>query len=256
MLGLSCSGSVGGGQGALSDGRGWTSRVPVATSISVVLSGRASLVTAGLRVLISSLPGFRVVDDGDDIDAAADLRVAWTSDPAEAAIGPRWARNDTLVPAVWIAPTWTPEQGRAALAAGARGCLTEAVTVEELAAALRQAAHGDIALSRDVAGPLVALLATAPSRTERPRDPISPREREVLTLVCEGLGNKAIAQRLYLSLRTVENHLAAVFDKLGVSSRTEAAVLAIRNGWVSGADAAALPAGMGNLDGGGHEPER
>jgi DNA-binding NarL/FixJ family response regulator len=60
---------------------------------------------------------------------------------------------------------------------------------------------------------------------------LSPREAEVLALVCAGLSNKEIAQRLYLSLRTVENHLAAIYSKLGVDSRTEAAVLAVRRGW-------------------------
>jgi len=64
-------------------------------------------------------------------------------------------------------------------------------------------------------------------------EPLSEREREVLTLLARGLSNKAIAQRLYLSVRTVEGHLANIYGKLAVHSRTEAALYAARQGWVS-----------------------
>lgn len=90
----------------------------------------------------------------------------------------------------------------------------------------------------DVAGPLVTLLPAGRAPSDRPETiALSSREREVLALDCGGLGNKAIAHRLCLSLRTVENYLASVFAELGVSSRIEAAVLAIRSCWMPEPDA-------------------
>ena len=68
----------------------------------------------------------------------------------------------------------------------------------------------------------------------KPEVELTPRELEVLQLVAYGLSNKEIAQRLSVSARTVNFHLDNVYSKLGVSSRTEAAVLALRQGWVRG----------------------
>jgi DNA-binding NarL/FixJ family response regulator len=62
--------------------------------------------------------------------------------------------------------------------------------------------------------------------------PLSPRELEVLTLVAEGLTNKEIAYRLGLSERTIQFHLNSIFNKTSTSSRTEAAALALKRGWL------------------------
>ena len=62
-------------------------------------------------------------------------------------------------------------------------------------------------------------------------EPLSDREMEVLRLLAQGLTNKAIAQSLILSVRTVEAHLRSIFGKLGVHSRTEAALWAVKHGY-------------------------
>ncbi len=64
-------------------------------------------------------------------------------------------------------------------------------------------------------------------------DELTDQERRVLTLVAQGCRNSKIANELVISTRTVENHLYHIFDKLGVSSRTEAALYALRTGLVS-----------------------
>ncbi|MGD2146445.1 MAG: LuxR C-terminal-related transcriptional regulator [Anaerolineae bacterium] len=77
-------------------------------------------------------------------------------------------------------------------------------------------------------------------------EPLSDREKEVLELVATGITNREVAQELYISANTVKVHLRNIYAKLGAESRTEATVIAVREGWVSlGADADALSGGMG-----------
>ena len=99
--------------------------------------------------------------------------------------------------------------------------------------ALREVAAGEVSLPQRLALQLVTRMARqSPPRENALPEPLSGREREVLTLLAQGLSNKEIAQRLYLSVRTVEGHLANVYGKLNVHSRTEAALYAVRQGWV------------------------
>jgi DNA-binding CsgD family transcriptional regulator len=83
-------------------------------------------------------------------------------------------------------------------------------------------------------GAAAVALASRPAPTpDLPSDPLTVREREIVALVAEGLANREIAERLSISPRTVENHLAAVYDKLGVTSRTAAVRVAVRSGLVA-----------------------
>jgi DNA-binding NarL/FixJ family response regulator len=132
-----------------------------------------------------------------------------------------------------FAPNWPISQVREVLQAGAAGCLDAEMSLEELAAALRQSARGEIALSPSLQRALILVMVGGEKTEMRSFETLSAREKEVLTLVCEGLSNKQIAQRLYISIRTVENHLARLYSKLGVNSRTEAAVLALQKGWIT-----------------------
>lgn len=117
---------------------------------------------------------------------------------------------------------------------GILGCLERDASLPVLLNALRQVAAGETYLPQTLALRLVTRLArqsSIPTETVLPES-VSEREREVLILLAHGLSNKEIAQRLYLSVRTVEGHLANIYDKLGVHSRTEAALYAVRQGWL------------------------
>ena len=113
---------------------------------------------------------------------------------------------------------------RAMLEAGARGYLSKAARGQELVAAVRAVAAGDTVLSARVAGQVL--------RAQPPLTSLTARELDMLRAAARGLGNKQIAAELGISARTVQTHLTRVFAKLGVSSRTEAVLHAIKNGWV------------------------
>lgn len=136
------------------------------------------------------------------------------------------------VRALCLSTEWTAAQALEHIQAGALGCIAADISAEELGAAVRQAARGEVALSKELQQEIILSLSAGPSIRTDPITDLTSREADVLTLVCEGLSNKQIAQNLYLSVRTVENHLGNIYSKLGVSSRTEAAVLALQNGWV------------------------
>jgi DNA-binding NarL/FixJ family response regulator len=108
----------------------------------------------------------------------------------------------------------------AALEAGAVGYLLKDVEPDELLRGIRAAARGDASFSPRAARVLLP----------RTGHDLSPRERDVLRLVAEGLPNKTIARRLGISEKTVKAHLTSVFTTLGVTDRTSAALWAQRNG--------------------------
>jgi DNA-binding NarL/FixJ family response regulator len=117
------------------------------------------------------------------------------------------------------------------LQAGAVGYLLKTVGLDELLEAIRAAARGEMILPPAAAAAVVRRL-TGEAPPQEAAAPLTDREMEVLQLAAQGLTNYDIAQRLYISVRTVEAHLTHVYNKLGVSSRTEAVVHAMRHGWI------------------------
>jgi DNA-binding NarL/FixJ family response regulator len=122
-----------------------------------------------------------------------------------------------------------------AILAGASGYLLKDAEPARIADAIRAAVSGDVTLAPGAAGALVDRV-----RSRRPAAPppddggaeLTEREREILELLVEGLDNTEIGRRLYLSPSTVKNHVSSVLAKLGVESRVQAAVHAVRSGLV------------------------
>ena len=117
-----------------------------------------------------------------------------------------------------------PELIQRVLRAGALGCLLKNVSGAELAAAIRKAHAGSSTLAPEAAEALVRALSSSPGG----RAELTRREQEVLTLMAEGLTNAEIAERLIVSLSTVKTHVSSIISKLGASTRTEAAAIAVR----------------------------
>ncbi|MBE0480315.1 MAG: response regulator transcription factor [Dehalococcoidia bacterium] len=121
------------------------------------------------------------------------------------------------------------------LEAGAAGYLLKSVRSRELVDAVRAVYAGESVLHPLVARKVLNRFASSTERAKAggPREGLSEREMEVLKLATRGYSNKDIAEELGLSTRTVQGHLGHIFNKLNVSSRTEAVVCALKEGWVT-----------------------
>lgn len=117
----------------------------------------------------------------------------------------------------------------AAIEAGANGYLLKASPENEIVSGVRSVATGGTVLAPAIAEALVSRMRTKTARVED-APALSPREREVLTLVSRGYTNGQIAAELFISEATVKTHLVRIFEKLGVGDRTRAVTLAIERG--------------------------
>ncbi len=120
------------------------------------------------------------------------------------------------------------EKVHAALEAGAAGYLLKDAEADEVAAAIRAAQRGEVHLDPAVARQLTASLRRG--ATASPKDLLTEREREILSLVAQGKANKEIAAELVISERTARTHVSNILSKLDLTSRTQAALWAVREG--------------------------
>lgn len=122
----------------------------------------------------------------------------------------------------------------ALLRAGADGYVLKNADADDIIRAVKSVAGGGKVLDPAVAGKVMAQMATGkPAAASEQVEPLSDRELDVLRLAAQGLTNKAIGQTLQISDRTVQGHLANIYGKLGVQSRTEAVTSALRLGWIA-----------------------
>jgi DNA-binding NarL/FixJ family response regulator len=200
---------------------------PLARS-GLALIAQTGLVVAGME------------HSGVDLLAALDLHrpdailwdIGW--DPSQAAVRAISRRLSGLAAVLPPVVVLAPEQPGVDLAgqmrqAGARGVLLRSARTEVLSTALRAAAEGLVVLDPTL---LSALPPVMEPPEQAPAEALTPREREVLRLLAEGLANKQIAKRLGVSEHTVKFHLNAIMGKLGAESRTEAVVRATRAGLI------------------------
>ncbi|GAA1265362.1 DNA-binding response regulator [Planotetraspora silvatica] len=123
-----------------------------------------------------------------------------------------------------------------AMRAGARGYLVKGAEQEQIVRAVRAVVAGEVVFGTGIAERALAYFTAAPAsgRAARPLPELTDREMEVLRLVADGLNNAEIARRLFLSEKTVRNHVSSIFAKLRVDDRSQAIVRARRVGLGSG----------------------
>ena len=120
----------------------------------------------------------------------------------------------------------------AALSSGADAYCIKGTNIDTLMQAIEVAATGGIYLDPQIAQQVMACLTPKPPASV-PDHPLSERELEVLKLIVEGYTNPEIGEKLFLSTNTVKTYVKGIMNKLVVNDRVQAAVLALRNGWVS-----------------------
>jgi DNA-binding NarL/FixJ family response regulator len=220
------------------------------SSIRVLVVDDHEVVRRGLLAFLDSEPDLELVGDVGGGAQALDLLARLDSDglrpdvivmdlqmePIDGIESTRRirARYDD-VEVVALTSFAEEERVQAALEAGASGYLLKDSDPDQVAAAVRAAHRGELQLDPAVARRLMSRLRATPPDGVAPT--LTPREHEVINLVGEGKANKEIAAELGISERTARTHVSNILGKLGLSSRTQAALWAVREGLVgSGAE--------------------
>jgi NarL family two-component system response regulator LiaR len=208
--------------------------------IRVLLVDDHAVVREGLRTFLELQDGIEVVGeagDGSEGVAAAerlrpDVVLMDLVMPRLDGVGAmRELRRRLPGTRVIVLTSFTDEEKLLpALQAGAAGYLLKNAEPAELARAVRAAAAGEAVLDTGVAARLLDSIAEPDDA--HPREALTPREREVLALIGRGYANKRIALELGIAEKTVKTHVGHVLAKLGVTDRTQAALLAVRSGLV------------------------
>ena len=208
-------------------------RVLIGASSEVVRAGLASLLTGdrmfqvvGTFSIDNALTRFE--------DLQPDIVLLDLESPPDESMSAAIESGGVPVTSALVILTEDPENLAAdVLGSGVRAILPRDATPEEIVAAIQAAATGLVALHPDVFDSMLSRIRPGQQSELDPSGQIlTPREIEVLRMIAEGLGNKEIASRLRISDHTVKFHISSIFAKLGVSSRTEAVIVGIRQGLV------------------------
>jgi len=212
----------------------------VAEPIRVLVADDHAVVREGLRAFLELQDGIEVVGEAEDGREAVEEATRLRPDvilmdlvmPRLDGVGAMRALRETVPEARVIVLTSFLDDDKLlpAVRSGAAGYLLKNAHPQELARAVRAAHAGEALLDPAVAARLLDTLAA--DGGEGPLDRLTPREHEVLVLIGRGFANKRIARELELSEKTIKTYVGHVLAKLGVTDRTQAAVVAVRAGLV------------------------
>ena len=212
-------------------------------TVRILLADDHALVRAGLRRILEAEPDLRVVAEAADgaeavelaRSAAPDLAVLDVSMPRMTGLqaAREISRRASTVRTLMLSMHDNEQYFFSALQAGACGYVLKSAADEDLVAACRAAMRGESFLYAGVASTLVRDFLDRMRRGERmPSAVLTAREEEVVKLIAEGNSSKSIAEKLVISVKTVERHRANVLAKLGMRDRTELTRYAIRAGLI------------------------
>lgn len=212
-----------------------------AATIRIVIADDHGIVRQGLRALLTR-PGMQVVGEADSGTSVVELAKALQPDvllldirmkdgdglqalPQIKAVSPR---TSVIMLTTYANPGYLAR----AVSGGAAGYLSKEINPEQIVRAVRAAASGEELFDRALLETALSLAVDAsvptPEPLDMPVEPLSERELEVLRLMVNGLSNTIIAETLSISVPTVKTHVQHILQKLHVSDRTQAALLAVR----------------------------
>ena len=207
--------------------------------IKILVADDHPMLREGLVAVLATQPDFDVVGEAADGDQTIQLAQKLAPDvilldlempgtDGVAALQELQAAGTSAKTLVFTAYD-TDERILGALRAGARGYLLKGASRREIFSAVRTIHGGGSLLQPAVTDRLLQHISR--ERSPQP-DPLTPRETEVLDLISKGLPNKEIADRLYITERTVKFHVSSLLHKLGATNRTEAARIALQHGLI------------------------
>jgi len=216
------------------------------STVRILIVDPQPIFREGLRQALESRPDLRVVGEAGDGEEA--VRLAQELSPDLLLIDPEGPRTDGLdavgrmagvadgMATILLTAALDRDHLVKAVRLGVRGVVSKNTSTDLLVKAIRSVLAGQFWLGREEVADIVRSLlrsgSDAGSRGEATPDslPLTPREREVVSTVVQGLSNREIATKLVVSEDTVKHHLTNVYDKLGVSSRVELVVYALSHG--------------------------
>ncbi len=211
---------------------------------TVLLVDDHAVVREGLRTFLNLQDGIDIV--GEAADGREAVREALRLDPdvvlmdlvmpeLDGVGAMRRLRDEAPRSRVIVLTSFLDEERLLpAIQAGAAGYLLKNAQPSELARAIHAAQRGETIIDPTAAARLVEAIAANPTRVIAEPERLTRREREVLELIAAGRSNKRIAFELGISEKTVKTHVGHLLAKLGVTDRTQAALLAVRDGLIGG----------------------
>ena len=203
---------------------------------TVLIADDHPLVLSGLRALLETIEGIEVVGQAADGRDAVSLAVSLQPDvvvmdlqmPELDGVEATRQIAERLPGSAVLVLTMHDDDASvfAAMRAGARGYLLKGAAQDDVARAIAAVSRGEAIFGPAVAGRLLQFFAAGPESAALPFPELTVREREILDLMAGGLTNAEIAQRLFLSSKTVSNNVSVIFDKLQVAGRPKAIVRA------------------------------
>ena len=209
--------------------------------IRVILADDHAVVRQGIHDFLEEDGNIEIIAEASDgirvknliLDLQPDVAILDVRMPGATGIEiSRWIREEGLDVKILILTAYDDDAFViAALKAGANAYVLKNAEAEEITGAVHAVYRGETTLAPDITQKLIRHMAETTAENEA-KEAMTDREREVLQLVAAGLTNRAIGIKLSISDRTAQSHLASIYAKLGVSSRTEAVTKALQLGLI------------------------